>query len=157
MWFKVLLNKDLSIASCEQVDQAFENGKHVIYCEADTKDAALKYAKQLAKTRIISKERRAAAKISGRCNSCGHARDSEVHRRCLDRKGARAKTVREAIKQGLPRPGPTRPPGPITHQHGTHRWRILTEVRERYVSMGREAFFSWLETEIKAASWRHVA
>lgn len=157
MWFKVVLNKDLSIASCEQVANAFDDaGRHVIYCEADDKAGALKYAKHLADARRNSRERRAMAKANGRCTSCGHGFDSPKHAGCKARKRVRSTAVRDAELASLPRPEPKKP-GPQVHQFGSIRERILTEVREHYVRMTREEFFAWLEAEIKAASWRRTA
>lgn len=158
MWFKVILNKDLSIASCEQVDNAYtEQGKHIVYCEADSREAALKYAKILADSRIRARERRHAAKLADRCGSCGYERTDPRHDKCKTQQRKRAAVVRQALAAGAEPPPPLPPRAWAATVPGTTRSRILTEVREHYVRMSREDFFAWLEAEIKASSWRRTA
>ena len=157
MWFKVILNKDFSIASCEHVDSAFtDGGQHVICCEADSKLLALKYAKQLASSRRTSRERRARAKEHRLCSSCGYKRDDPRHIKCRKVASDRLQYTRSAKASGLPAP-PRLIPGPKQHLSGSHRARVLAEVREKYVQMSRGDFFAWLEQELRVASWEKAS
>lgn len=69
MWFKVRINNDGSVNSCEEVEIARQNGQTVIYVDAADKVSAIRVA-LLEWHQIYSKQRRVAAQAVDLCHRC---------------------------------------------------------------------------------------
>lgn len=86
MWFKVEVNKDGSVATCEQVDVSLKSGVSVVYIEAESKEKAIEkavayverirlkarrsYEKNREKILAADRARRAARAKAGICSRC---------------------------------------------------------------------------------------
>lgn len=74
MWYRIELNKDGSIASCEQVEGSLKGGRYVRFFEADSSAGAVAMAAlwwhQRTTTSARHARRRADMKAKGVCTTC---------------------------------------------------------------------------------------
>ncbi len=107
MWFRIVTNRDGSIASCEQVDSSLSNGRQTFYIEADTRAAAIKvlldrYERNNKLRRDAAAERVSKARRDGLCSHCckrPRGAGLSYCSQCLEAKRAR----RAELKAGAPK------------------------------------------------------
>lgn len=180
MWFRIELNKDRSVKSCDEVESSVKDGRSVYYIEAPTKELAIK---ALA-ARWDRKQERARARYlakvdlrwtTGKCVNCDNAARSKalVCDACYAKHSERRRQRLAGVK--LTRlPAATTPEekaasvikaresSRATQRERNRRyWRrhrrdmklvTLQRALEAFDSMSSTAFKSWLLEEIHAAS-----
>jgi hypothetical protein len=176
MWFKVTINKDGSVASCENVGAALENGKTVRYVEADSSEAALKIVAAWQRDReqrhVRERAKYQQMKASGLCLHClkvprvpdrvhcaaclewhrAYARD-RYHGRIdtgLRPEAERAKAFGEARDRKLKKMR-ERPGGNYGFARAVTRRELLAEVLKNYDLLPPEEFRVWLSSELSRA------
>ena len=111
MWFKIVTNKDGSVASCEQVDVSKDNGKTVHYVEASNKSEAIelilsRYRDNAAKQRERDRARRDKLRSANLCARCGKNNRSDgmsICFECSEKDAARQRKQRQELKLGRPK------------------------------------------------------
>lgn len=173
MWFRVELHKDGSVASCETVEGKLNDGKHVFYVEADTKEKALAHVvlmhrRHLERSRIKEAARRARRANEERCRDCHqpkvagktlceeHLRRQRESQRRLREHGARpprnpdvaAVAFQASKKRGYEaQKAFARQAYGMTHSDASRRRSFLRETLAAYLANPRE-IHAWLVTEL---------
>lgn len=177
MWFKVTINKDGSVASCEQTDASYESGKTVRYVEADSREQALgivaQWQRELENARTKNQKYHREIRARGICSGCRkrpaekdrascelclakhrkYARDYYHGRRTpglppQEERVARYKAARDAKMQKMAQ----REGGSYQYARAVVRRDLLAEVLEKFDSMPATAFRAWLAAESEAAN-----
>lgn len=89
MWFRIELNKDNSIASCEATSGSRNEGRAVHYVEAESKGSAIalllsRYASNNEARRKAARTRADALRAEGLCRRCGRNKCSLGLTTCTD-------------------------------------------------------------------------
>jgi hypothetical protein len=178
MWFKVVFNKDVSVASCDESSPSLSDGKHVFYVEADDKPKALHVARLRFEGRLKNlKDRRLAA---GQCVSCGSPTPGKGRRccqPCQDRMTQKSQESKDRAKAGTPLTAEERRERRLnslrkgsglieravaasvavtTKQPQDHNWktrrvvlRALRDVEDAYRRLSAPVFHAWLRERIE--------
>ena len=163
LWWRVELDREGSIKSCEQVEYASTPGRLVRFVQANAKDlacAAAKawYAKRLAGYKKNSATRRESRKREGKCIRCSRPKQPERLSALLCVRCCQLAAEAEKLRAQSPRPLKT-----AAEQHQiflesmarSRRKRVYANISlvgllERFDAAGPEAFRAWLVERIEA-------
>jgi hypothetical protein len=172
MFWRVELDKEGSIKSCDYVPEQGRNGGKVIYVEAETKALACAAAKSwYAGRQRRSREGLERARAKGKCGSCKsrNARPGKAScQQCCDAAADQKKRKRQAVRAGTWQP---RAPTPIAIAHVRnvasstrsrarrghfHVWSDV--VIRKCQELGAEGFLAWViaEQDRRAAEWAAI-
>jgi hypothetical protein len=178
MWFKVTINKDGSVASCEQVAASLENGKTIRYVEADSAELALQWVNRWQRSLHLARERSARYKqeamAAGMCVTCKRvpAKEGKVScEACLgdQRQYARDRRLdlreprgqfsqeeklriyQERLARGLKKQK-NRGANTYAYAQQVTRRDTLCEVLTKFDACNAVVFRAWLEAEMNAAT-----
>jgi hypothetical protein len=150
MWYKIVLNKDGSIASCEEAAQSLDQGRSVIFVEAESRRAAMLAAKVRRNARKMAYDHKLTA--LGLCRDCrkparaGKLRCVECSERKsrYDKERARGTyvppTSEERSQRRIGRP-----------KTSNERLILLYECRKVFDERGHREFRRWLQGQIDAS------
>jgi hypothetical protein len=176
MWFKVVFNKDGSVASCEESGPSISDGKHVFYVEADDKVKAISRARDdLSKLRRHHLSKREKHRASGLCVLCDNRAATgrvkcgpclQRQKESRDRKRARggnltaeerARISSESLRKAGAAGGRAQIEDlqkPLEELRTERSRRLLrramAEVRDAFWRLSGPAFASWLDERIVA-------
>ena len=159
MWFKVVFNKDGSVAECTHVEGVIrQDGKGVAYVDAPNATLAIASARRwFQNLKERTQRQRAARKDSGLCR-CGAELDAPERslircRVCLDKEAAGqsrrnagvrlpAEQRREAARKNLDKARAS--------SVGRHmsQLKLMLETRDAFWRLSGPAFADWLEARI---------
>jgi|SRR6188508_316119 len=159
MFWKVEIDKEGSILSCETVASIGKNGSRVIYVEAETKVDACTNAKawhehKKAYMRTFTKERRDKRIRDGMCTGCGKNRAREGRRTCTtcaNSQSARDKSGGAGRELLTPEEAARRQEAQSTdwrRRRGGSKGSTLRGVLHKFDEMNPDTFRLWLVGEI---------
>jgi predicted DNA-binding transcriptional regulator AlpA len=166
MWFRVELNADGSVVSCEHVESSgTENGGSVLYVEAQSPEEALRLAAAAYDVRMGKKRKQRALRIlSGRCSACGKTNE-DPFLLCAEcrAKGRRNKSKAHAPGRQRPRTPTEKAERELEHQKKLAAKRsvldalrmerarksTLLEVLKAFDDQTPGQFRAWLGAELR--------
>lgn len=170
MWFKVVLDKDGGVRSCDEVSDSFTESGSVVFVEADSKADAIAQAKERFRLRHrrAERHRREERLERGLCSKCGRTERRAGATKC-EACAAKARYHGAERYARLATGGPPRLPhvNNLPHMKGiasgilssgvppvsgrrTPRLIALLDVRRMYEKVSLDEFRRWLDREIES-------
>ncbi len=148
MWFKVVLNKDGSVASCVEAAQSIDQGRTILFVEANNKEDALRAAKVRRSIYKLEYDRKLTS--LGLCRDCRRpAVDGQTRcARCRDKKRHedRQRSAGTFVPLTHEQRSELRSSRPKT---SNERLVCLYECRNAFDRLGAKDFRKWLQSEIE--------
>lgn len=159
MFWRVEIDNEGGIFSCDAADAMGRNGRRVIYVEAETKVEACSRAKSWHEhkkdyMRTLSKERRERRIRDGLCVQCGKARSREGRRTCTgcaNNQSARDKAGPAGREALTPEEAMRRQQEQSKSWHkrrGGSKGTTLRTVLRQFDQLNGDDFRHWLVAEI---------
>lgn len=150
MWYKIVLNKDGSVASCEEAAPSLDEGRCVLFVEAASKQAAIEAAKVRRNSRKLAYD--AKLKALGLCVDCRKpaALGKTKCPACIELQRTRDRA--RANGAYIPLTPEQRSQLRTGRKHtNNERLILLYECRRVFDERGAKAFRAWLQSEIDAS------